>query len=244
MKNQKLKLFHNLKQEAGILETYIKQKAHPEKTLQILEAGCGQKWPLHLNEVKHKIYGVDVDEDALKIRKNVAKDLDEIMVGDLRDINLEQNKYDVIYSSFVLEHIKNAEQVLQNFVKWAAPGGLIIIRVPDRNTVYGFITRITPYRVHVLYKKFVEGKANAGKPGFGPYPTVHDVIISRSGLRSFCKKYNLMIKEEYGHGFYYKKGKGIFPLLKRLFVYGVYGISLGNLGFRYNNLTYVLEKSS
>jgi SAM-dependent methyltransferase len=244
MKKDQLVLFFNVKQESKILEDYIKRKARIGQTLQILEAGCGRKWPLKLDGISYKIQGIDADKEALEIRKNVAKDLDEFIVGDLTKIDLPPCQYDVIYSSFVMEHIQNAEEVLEKFAKWLTPNGLLILRIPDRYSVYGFITRTTPHWVHVLYKKYIEGMPNAGKPGYDPYPTFHDEVISRNGVRDFCKKNGLVLQEEYGHGYYLKRGKGMIPLLKRIFVYGVYGISLGNLAFRHNNLTYVLEKSS
>ena len=161
------------------MELSIKQKAVDGSPLEILEAGCGQRWYLNLNEIEYKLTGADLDKDALEIREKKFQDLDQGILGDLRTINLEENKYDVIYNSFVLEHIQNAEQVLNNFFKWLKPGGILILSIPDRNSVFGFVTRVTPFSFHVFYRKYIQGDKNAGKPGFEPYPTFYDKIVSR-----------------------------------------------------------------
>jgi 2-polyprenyl-3-methyl-5-hydroxy-6-metoxy-1,4-benzoquinol methylase len=84
---------------------------------------------------------VDIDVHALERRKTKVRDVDEVRVGDLRTPTLfAPASFDVIYNSFVLEHIDGAEQVLDHFLSWLVPGGLLILRVPDRDSVYGFLS--------------------------------------------------------------------------------------------------------
>ena len=99
--------------EAELIEGFIKQNAPVNGVMQILEAGCGQRWSLQLEEVQYFLTGVDVDPQALAIRKNVMKDLDEAIVGDLRTVVFSAGRFDVIYNAYVLEHILGAEGVLQ-----------------------------------------------------------------------------------------------------------------------------------
>ncbi|MGH8167190.1 MAG: class I SAM-dependent methyltransferase [Woeseiaceae bacterium] len=142
------------------------------KNLNILEAGCGRRWPF--KKGSHTITDIDMDQHALDFRRDQQNDLDVAVLGDLRELELPTASFDVIYSAFVLEHVDGAEKVLDNFVSWLKPGGLLMLTFPDRDGVYGFFTRITPFWFHVLYKKYVEGIKNAGKPGFVPYETFHD----------------------------------------------------------------------
>lgn len=237
----KLKLLDTYAQEAEIITANIKRMGNSDTPLRILEAGCGQKWPLNLDGIKFTLTGVDMDKDAVEIRKAKFNDLDEIIIGDLRTVNLQEHTYDVIYNSFVLEHVQNAEQVLDNFSRWLKPGGLLIIRIPDRDSVYGFITRKTPFWFHIFYKKYIVGSPNAGKPGFEPYPTFHEKIISRHGIHKFCQKSNFEIIEEYGGGGYLKY-KGAIANLTRLIVITVSLLSFGTLKWKYNNLLYVIKK--
>lgn len=69
----------------------------------ILEAGCGRKWNIALADVPFRLTGIDLDADALAYRTNVVGDLDEAIVGDLREVELTQHRYDVVFSAFVLE---------------------------------------------------------------------------------------------------------------------------------------------
>ena len=236
-----IKIFRSSDQEFRLLEKCVVQKAMNGYRLQILEAGCGLRWPLNLSGIQYTLTGIDIDKNALDLRKSKFNDLNEVIIGDLRSVELEESKYDVIYNSFVLEHIDNAQSVLDNFDKWLKPGGILILRMPDRNSVYGFVTRATPHWFHVYYKKYIKGRLNAGKPGFGPYPTFYDSIVSRVGIHEFCKNSNLIIKEEYGEE-NYLKGRGFISVLIKLFAQSLSLLSLGRLAWEYNNLIYVLEK--
>ena len=144
------------------------------------------------------------------------------------------SSYDVIYNSYVLEHVEGAETVLENFVSWLKPGGLMIITIPDPDSVYGFFARVTPHWFHVLFYRYVAGNRNAGKPGHAPYPTVYDPVVSRRGFREFARKRHLKIVEECG----FRKLRGAAGW----FVSFVHLVSLGRLASNHSNLMYILEK--
>lgn len=235
----KVELIESHDEEKKLLEKSIRKKARRGRPLNILEAGCGHRWSLDLSGVQYTLTGVDINEDALEYRK--AKDLNSAVVGDLRTVNIEECEYDVIYNSFVLEHIDGAEQVLNNFLRWLKPGGILILKVPDRNSVHGFIARVTPFWFHICYKKYIEKRPNAGKHGFAPFPTFYDRIVSRNGIHEFCKKHGLIIRAEWGSGLYLNRSR-FFLLQINLFLKIFYFISLGRLASDYSDLTYVIEK--
>lgn len=236
-----LDLINSWTQEIEIMESHIRQKAVSGAPLHILEAGCGRNWMLKLEGIRYVLTGVDLDRAALEVRKTTLKDLDEIFEGDLRYVDLGENRFDVIYNSFVLEHIEGAEVALRNFVKWLKPDGLIIIRIPDPNCVYGFITRISPHWFHVFYYRRIFGYQDAGKPGHAPYRAYYDPVVSRKGIRRFCQENNLTIEAEYGEG-YLKVGSGITQVLINLFTRMAHVLSLGFLSFQHTGLLYVLHK--
>jgi SAM-dependent methyltransferase len=235
-------LTKNYEQEVKIIEEYIKGIYVHEELLQILEAGCGQSWTPCLDDIKYVLTGVDLDRAALDIRINVINDLHEVVEGDLTTVILPDHKYDVIYNSYVLEHINGAEQVLKNFVRWIKPGGLIIILIPDPDSVAGFITRVTPHWFHVFYYRLL-GSKTAGKPGFPPYPVHFDSVVSRKGIRDFCSGNNLVILAEYGDG-YIRPGNGIIKYCIHLFKLLVGVISLGKFSSNHTNLLYILKQKS
>ena len=92
--------------ENAVLSNYVKEKFSNKGVLNILEAGCGQKWPLDLKGLEYVLTGVDIDKASLETRKEKTKDLDKIILADLRTILLKESECDIIYSSFVLEPSK------------------------------------------------------------------------------------------------------------------------------------------
>lgn len=149
--------------------------------LRILEAGCGRTWA-HKLSVPYVLTGLDLDPDALAART----DLDHAILGDLRTAEFPPHSFDVIYNAFVLEHVRGARQVLERFLGWLAPSGMLILKVPDRDSAYGFLTRLTPFWTHVLIYRYMLGYPQAGTPGHAPYPTYYDKVVSERGLREFC----------------------------------------------------------
>ncbi len=237
----KLTILDSLDEEMRILADFIRQEAAGDRPLAILEAGCGNSWELDLDGVAYELTGVDVDEAGLNLRRSKHGDLDHAIVGDLRTVSLDEGRFDVIYNSFVLEHVEGSERVLDNFYRWLKPGGILILRIPDRDSVYGFLTRITPFWFHVFYKRYIEGHKEAGRPGHGPFPTVHEPIVSRVGIRDWCARHGLTIRAEYGSSDFLN-AVGRFALPMRLLLKAVHLASLGRLAPDYSNLTYVIAK--
>lgn len=167
-------------------------------TLEILEAGCGRKWNIDLGGVDYRLTGVDLDPDALHHRQEIVGDLHVGLVGDLRTVALARRFYDVTYSAFMLEHVSGAEQVLDRMTEALKAGGLMILRVPDRSSVYAFLARLLPFRLHIWYKRLVDRDKLAGRPGHPPYPVVYDSIVSRDGLARFAESHGLTLVSEVG----------------------------------------------
>jgi SAM-dependent methyltransferase len=237
-----LDLTRSWDQETTLIADFIKKQSRSESPIRILEAGCGQKWGINLQGTPYVLTGVDLDEDALKIRMNKLKDLNEIIVGDLRTVQLNSDAFDVIFCSYVLEHVLDAESVLKNFVKWLKPGGIMILQIPDPYSVKGFVTRVTPHWFHIFYYRHIEGLKQAGEPGYAPYKTHYDVVVSRRGMRKFCQDNHLQVKAEYGTGGYRTYGRRLLGGLIRFVMSGTQLITLGRLSAAHDDLLYIVEK--
>lgn len=204
------------------LRAYLEALPGP---LRILEAGCGRCWTLRL-AVPYTLTGLDLDPDALAART----DLDQAIVGDLRTVELAPQSFDVIYSAFVLEHVHGAQQVLERFRRWLAPGGTLILQIPDRDSAYGFMTRLTPFWAHVMFHRYMLKQPLAGTPGHGPYPTYYDEVISERGLLEFCTRNGFMAPEVYRLCSYDRDP----PVRAAAFLTSM--LSAGRLAWRHNNL--------
>lgn len=209
--------------------------------LRFLEAGCGKSWNLKPAGLKFHLTGIDFSKEALDIRRTQIKDLDEGIVGDLRTVPVPPDSFDLIYCSYVLEHIDGAQQVLDHFVRWLRPGGVAILLIPDRDSFFGWATRFTPFWFHVFYYRVIRGKPNAGKPGHGPFPTYYDRVVSRRGIRRYCEENGLEVRLEFVPAVPMRKIFGpAAPVLGRI-VKAMDWISRGRIG-KHNNLLYILEK--
>ncbi|MFF5260763.1 methyltransferase [Actinomadura viridis] len=123
-----------------------RQYAHdrPLQHIHILEAGCGWGRGLDMGSREHHATGVDLDVPALRARTRERSDLDAWHLGDLRTVPMPPRAYDIVHAPFLIERAPHAELVLDRFVAALKPGGLLLVRLRDRNTAFGFLDRRLP----------------------------------------------------------------------------------------------------
>jgi SAM-dependent methyltransferase len=230
-----------IEQDTWIADAMREVAARAGRPLRILEAGCGNKWPIDLKGIDYRLTGADLDAAALKLRIEFQKDLDDAIHGDLCTMSLPSESFDVVYSAYVLEHIRDAEIALNNLVGALRPGGLLVIRVPDPDTARGLVTRVTPFWFHVLYHRLVMKRPLAGTPGHAPYPTHYHPVISISGMRAYARSRGLEWRAIYADTFV-RDGKGIAGAVFRTGAKLIDVASLGRFTSSYNDLVYMLKK--
>lgn len=239
---QKLEIMDS-SNKVPFLSGVVRKQGGEGAPIEILEAGCGQRWLLKLDGKNFRLIGVDLDKDALEIRKNVRKDLDEAIHGDLRTISFGDRRFDVVYSAFVLEHIEGAEPVLARMTSWLKPGGIIIIEIPDPGSVKGWVTKITPHWFHVFYYRHILGKKTAGLAGYGPYRTIYDPVVSRRGIADFCQRNGLSVESEWAFRTDGPTNK-VLRVLIGATTKVVSLLTLGTFSDRHADLLYVLRRAA
>ena len=224
-------MIHSLKDEIKLIESAINKLGDG---LCILEAGCGRRWALDL-AVTYRLVGIDPDERAIHARIASENDLQDYRVAAINDGDFPRHSFDVIYCSYVLEHVVGVRQVLQNFAEWTKPGGLIILRIPDSRSVYGFISRFTPHWVHVHVKRHVFRQTTSGLPGHGPYPVVYEREMSLRGIRAFCDDHGFQISAS-ANGQYLERAPWTAPFAAALSI-----LTLGYLKWRHCDLAVLIR---
>ena len=223
---------------SSFVQNYFSENSN---VINVLEAGCGQKWHLDLGGIKYKLTGIDVSKDALELRRANEGDLDRVIVGDLNNVELDREEFDIVYCVDVVEHISGAEHVITNFFTWLKAGGLLILVFPNRDSTFGFVTRVLPQWVHVLFYKYILRNPNAGRLGFGPFPTYYDRIVSRRAIHNYCHRHGHHIDLEYGRQYNFRKlgllGSGARVLFKFLQY-----LSFGKLAADHSGLVFVIQK--
>ncbi|WP_307796542.1 class I SAM-dependent methyltransferase [Actinomadura barringtoniae] len=132
--------------DGDLFSERARQYSHdrPLRPIQILEAGCGWGWGLDLRDREREVTGVDTDTPALRAHTREREDLDSWHLGDLRTVPMPPRAYDVVHAPYLIERVQNAELVLDRFVAALKPGGLLLVRLRDRNTAFGFLDRTLP----------------------------------------------------------------------------------------------------
>ena len=233
------RLLSTHEQESRVLiEHLVDWCASRGNRILVLEAGCGREWSLAGLPCSCHITGLDLDPAALRIRLEISKDLDVAIHGDLRNAKLPPHGFDLIYCAYVLEHVEGTEAVLRNFLEWVRPGGAIVIKIPDGNCAYGLLTRLTPHWFHVLYYRWILGNKAAGKPGYPPYPTVFEDVISYSGMLRFAEQSGLSIGGAWATRV--ETGPGVRGWLIRAVLTLVEFLSLGRFSASHNTLTFLM----
>src|SRR5215831_3812334 len=97
---EKLRFVNSWIEDCQVMEKHIRRQGRTGVILEILEAGCGRNWAIDLQGIQYRLTGVDLSKKLLEMRKNTLNDLHVAIAGDLRDVKLEPNRYDVIYNSY------------------------------------------------------------------------------------------------------------------------------------------------
>lgn len=111
---------------------YIKQLNKKQKSGKFLDIGCATGYMI--NKINQDsgwdVYGVELSKHPAEFARNVLK-LKNIVHGDLFDAAFENEYFDWINISDVLEHVPNPVQVLTECHRILKPNGCIKLGVPS-----------------------------------------------------------------------------------------------------------------
>lgn len=118
----------------NILNLY-KYSRKPEK-IKILDAGCGDGVLTYLIRKKgFKSFGLDISEEGIHFAKKIINDEKiNFSVGSLYNMPYEDNTFDVIFSSEVIEHLKHPELFLKEAKRILKNRGQLILSTPIKYT--------------------------------------------------------------------------------------------------------------
>ncbi|KAK9880490.1 hypothetical protein WA026_011731 [Henosepilachna vigintioctopunctata] len=109
--------------------------------LKIIDVGCGGGILSEpLAKLGAKVTGLDMTDEALKVAKHHAK-INNVhnvayLKSSIEDYAIEnEEKYDAVVASEVIEHVENKEEFIQACVKCIKPGGAIFITTISKTLV-------------------------------------------------------------------------------------------------------------
>jgi len=121
------------KSEDFFLAEYLDISYLPFKS-KILDVGCGTGYTSHIIATIRRdiqLTGIDFSKKSLEFASNFSKQNNfhntEFEFMDLRQINFEQNSFDVVHCSGVLHHIQNPKPIFEKLCKLLKKNGLLVI---------------------------------------------------------------------------------------------------------------------
>jgi SAM-dependent methyltransferase len=166
---------------------------HTGRAVTVLQAGCATAGDeLDLAALRASPYEFAIsflDEDVAPVRAAVASrgDLGAATLGDLRSIPITPRSYDIVHCSMLLDRITNSEIVLGRLVAALLPGGLLLLRTADRETVAGYLDSKLPEPVRAALWRSSHGD----QPG--PFPAIYEPLASSTGIQAFFTRHGLAV---------------------------------------------------
>jgi SAM-dependent methyltransferase len=166
------------------------------RPLAVLRAGC--RTPIEelglerLRESGYQFIVTTVDQDSSLTRAVLADPASRpvpgpVLLGDLRSVSLPPRSFDVVYCAYLLEHVPNAALVLDRFVTALRPGGLLLLRIRDRDCAAAVLDRKAPGPL----RRMTWAQLHPGEPG--PFPPIYDPVTSARGLQAYAAAHGLVI---------------------------------------------------
>lgn len=149
---------HNWKNKMDSMEKRIRNKI-------VLDAGCGDGEKIdYFYQRAKEIYGIDINKDDLREAKEKYRREENIHVvnGSVEDIPFDSATFDVVYSCWVIEHLKKPDIFLDEVYRILKPGGLLILWVPNVKNISGFLTKIIPLTLKVKILSLIKGESSEG----------------------------------------------------------------------------------
>ncbi|MBI3463241.1 MAG: glycosyltransferase, partial [Planctomycetes bacterium] len=104
----------------------------PENAHTVLDIGCaaGRLGEAIKNRQAARVTGIELDEEAAE---QARARLDAVVVGNVEEIeqSFEDRSFDCVVCGDILEHLHDAERLLERVRTWLAPGGRLVASIPN-----------------------------------------------------------------------------------------------------------------
>jgi SAM-dependent methyltransferase len=111
----------------------------------------------------------------------------DVRVGDLRTVPMPPRSFDIVHCALLLDRIAHVELVLDRFISALRPGGLLLLRIRDRDCGVGLLDRVLPR----WGRRLLWGRLTPGRPG--PFPAVYEKAASDRGIQAHMQMRGLVI---------------------------------------------------
>lgn len=127
-----------------------------------LGAGAGIVPQMNFRGMAKRVCGVDPDE---RVTNNPY--LDEAKIGFGNAIPYPDDHFDLVFSANVLEHLEHPVEVFREVRRILKPGGLFLLKTPNRRHYVALIARMTPHSFHAFVNRI------RGREEVDTFPTLY-----------------------------------------------------------------------
>ena len=107
-----------------------------KSTINIMEVGCGGGDYLFLLKKYIKLLsGLEVQTTGIDFNCPKREGIDISISGDISNLKIKENKYDLVICYQLIEHVSNPKKVLKKMIKSLSFSGTLIIETPYLNSI-------------------------------------------------------------------------------------------------------------
>ncbi|MGB9715441.1 MAG: class I SAM-dependent methyltransferase [Thermodesulfovibrionales bacterium] len=119
----------------------------PTEGKRILELGCGVGGNAPLIKDCKEYIGTELSEIALeRARESFGKKPNfKFIPMDAMDLKFDNNQFDIVIATEVIEHLPNAQKMLKESFRVLKPGGKLLISSPNRDSLHLRVNRMLGY---------------------------------------------------------------------------------------------------
>lgn len=169
----------------------IVQAVPKEENLKILDAGCGEgQLLLKISKVNSgELYGTDITPVAIESAKERVRG-GVFSLQNLRSLNFEDDFFDVVICTEVIEHISNYQEAIKELKRVLKKDGLLIITFPNEPLAIFFrtvffrkpmiedhVNWFTPHKMTQIVGLELKDKINIPLPIFDFMSLIHIMVF-------------------------------------------------------------------
>jgi SAM-dependent methyltransferase len=95
----------------------------------LLDVGCATgRFLQQMASVGWRVSGIEIDPEAAARARTVSP---AVIVGDPAEVTLPPASFDLVTAFHVVEHLPDPARAVAKMLAWLAPGGLLVIEVPN-----------------------------------------------------------------------------------------------------------------
>jgi len=135
----------------------------------LLDAGCGTGWFSKLSCERGAIVtSMDLGENLLA--QVASKCSSNRVLGSILEMPFNDNEYDIVISSEVIEHTPDPFKAIQELFRVTKPGGILVLTTPNKIWYFAIwianLLKLRPYQGLENWTGWYEMKRNLDKIGF------------------------------------------------------------------------------